>query len=495
MNKLLILIIVAILFAGCADTNTSQVVHTPVITETVTSQPEQPDEEVLPAPDEQPAPELERVLQNVTAVSAGPWHTLAITESGTLWAWGGVTWPGMNIILGDGTTEQRLTPVPIMEDVISAAAGETHSLAVTSDGVLWAWGQNFVGQLGDGTTENRLSPVPIMEGVIYATIAPTTANSSVMESQRSFAITEDGTLWGWGQNGGWDGVTGFLGDGTAEGDWGSIEGHRPTPVRIMDDVLSVVPTQGGGFAITSDNVLWGWGSNWMGQLGDGTTEDRTSPVRIKENVAKVTSRFAITTDGVLWEIAGRFTISDDGDMEVTTEHIRIMDNVVSVHGRFAVDTDNRLWAWGENRYLNDEDGWDGWNRSLAPPIGDGTMYDRPIPVVVMEDVVAFNSTADAAFAITADGMLWGWGINRIGQLGDGTAEPRLVPVHILDNIAAVTSNYYMSHWNGIIDFVNTFAVTDCGALWAWGGGGITEVTIGDGTFENHLSPVLIIASY
>jgi len=274
----------------------------------------------------------------------------------------------------------------------------------------------------------------------------------------------------------------------------------------MDDVISVVPTQGGGFAITSDNVLWGWGANWMGQVGDGTTEDRLAPVRIKENIAKTDGRFAITTDGVLWQIAAEVTLNDDGDgWDISMEHIRIMDDIVFVHsqdgfvsghGGFAIDTDGRLWAWGENRHRDYDDGWDGWNRSLAPPIGDGTIYPRPTPVLVMEDVVSFNSTADAGFAITADGTLWGWGINRIGQLGDGTAEPRLAPVHILDNVVYVASNYYMSHWNGWIDFVNTFAVTDCGALWAWGGGGnVTGVTIGDGTFEQHLTPVLIIDSY
>jgi len=497
MKKLIIMLAVVILFAGCADTNINTAQYTPVIADIAAPpEPEQSDEDATQELDEHLAQEFERIPQNVTAVSAGPWHTLAVTESGTLWSWGGMAHPWTPVIIGDGTTEQRLTPVLIMEDVVSAAAGEYHSLAITSDNTLWAWGQNFVGQLGDGTAEDRLSPVPIMDGVVYAAIAPTTANSSVMESQRNFAITEDGTLWGWGQNGGWDGMMGFLGDGTADGGWGSIEGHRPTPVRIMDDVISVVPTQAGGFAITSGNTLWAWGSNWMGQLGDGTTEDRLAPVKIKENIAKTDGRFAITRDGVLWQIAAGVTLNDDGDgWDIATEHIHIMDNAAFVHGNFAIDTDNRLWAWGENRRLDDDDGWGGWNRSLAPPVGDGTMYPRPTPVVVMEDVVSFSGTADAGFAIGADGTLWGWGINRIGQLGDGTAEPRLAPVHILDNVVHVASNYYMSHWNGWIDFVNTFAVTDCGALWAWGGGGMVEVTIGDGTFENHLVPILIIDSY
>ena len=279
-----VVLVTAMLFTACFGSNTGTTVNEPVVANVAEQEPELREEDVSLDCEEQPVQEFERVPQNVTAVSAGPWHTLAVTESGTLWGWGGMAHPWTPVIIGDGTEEQRLTPVPIMENVVSASAGEYHSLAITSDNTLWAWGQNFVGQLGDGTTEDRLSPVPIMEGVIYATIAPTTANSSVMESQRSFAITEKGTLWG-------------------------------------------------------------------------------------------------------------------------------------------------------------------------------------------------------------------WGINRIGQLGDGTDEPRLAPVHILDNVVYIASNYYMSHWNGWIDFVNTFAVTACGALWAWGGGGMVEITIGDGTFENHRVPVLIIDSY
>ena len=125
-----------VLFVGCVDANTE--VYTPVVADVVAAEPEQPDEDVPPEPNEVPALEVELTPQNVTAVSVGSWHTLAVTEGGTLWVWGGIAQSWTDVILGDGTIEQRLTPVPIMEDVVFAVAGETHSQAITSDGTLWA---------------------------------------------------------------------------------------------------------------------------------------------------------------------------------------------------------------------------------------------------------------------------------------------------------------------------------------------------------------------
>jgi len=90
-------------------------------------------------------------------VAAGMNHTLALKSDGTLWAW------GYNVSgqLGDGTTTQRNSPVHIGSDNkwVSISAGGYHTLALKSDGTLWAWGQNNNGQLGDGTSTQRNSPV------------------------------------------------------------------------------------------------------------------------------------------------------------------------------------------------------------------------------------------------------------------------------------------------------------------------------------------------
>src|SRR5205085_492788 len=102
-----------------------------------------------------------RDLSGSTAVPGGGQHSLGLNTNGTVWAWGG----NDRCQLGDGTTIQRFTPVQVqnLSGVIGVAAGDGHSLALKSDGTVWAWGGNNHGQLGDGTTTDRHTPVPVRD--------------------------------------------------------------------------------------------------------------------------------------------------------------------------------------------------------------------------------------------------------------------------------------------------------------------------------------------
>jgi len=123
---------------------------------------------------------------NVTAVYAGFWNSMAITDDGSLWAWGSNKFS----LFGDDITTSRNRPEKILDDVIAISAGSYHAAAIRSDGSLWAWGRNWYGELGDGTIEERHSPVKITDDVI----AVSAAGSYTM------AIRSDGSLWAWGEN-------------------------------------------------------------------------------------------------------------------------------------------------------------------------------------------------------------------------------------------------------------------------------------------------------
>ena len=130
-------------------------------------------------------------LADVQAVSAGGCHSMALTRDGQVFAWGYNNEYGQ---LGDGTDETRSTPVAVqdLEDVISISAAGDHSMALTRDGNVFAWGYNKYGQLGDGTRENRLTPVAIqdLEDVISISAG----------GDHSMALTRDCKVFAWGDN-------------------------------------------------------------------------------------------------------------------------------------------------------------------------------------------------------------------------------------------------------------------------------------------------------
>ncbi len=297
-------------------------------------------------------------------IAAGQTHTVALKSDGTLWAWG----YNAHGQLGDSTTFQRNTPVQAAgggNTWAAVAAGRLHTVALKSDGTLWAWGLNDVGQLGDGTTINKSIPVQVSGG-------GNTWVAIAAGGDHTVALKSDGTLWAWGYN-----FFGQLGDGTTT--------NKTTPVQVAGGGNTWVAVTAGGnhtVALKSDGTLWAWGYNLYGQLGDGTTINKSTPVQVPGGG---NTWVAIAAGGA----GGNHTV--------------------------ALKSDGTLWAWGYNFYGQ---------------LGDGTTINKTTPVQVAGGGNTWSEITAGylhTVALKSGGPVWTWGYNQTGQLGDGTNVNKNIP--------------------------------------------------------------------
>ncbi|GAA1008426.1 chromosome condensation regulator [Acrocarpospora pleiomorpha] len=201
-------------------------------------------------------------LSEIGQLSVGAKHILALGVDGTVWAWGDNEYRQ----LGDGTQTRRPVPQRVagLTGIIQVSAGYRYSLALASDGTVWAWGHNGYAELGDGTTVNRPTPVKL------SGISGVTQIAASAHGVHSMARRSDGTVWTWGNN-----ASGQLGLG------GNVPRYIPTKVPGLTGVTSISAGERSGFAVADpERSVWAWGSNMVGQLGDGTTAERRTPVRI-----------------------------------------------------------------------------------------------------------------------------------------------------------------------------------------------------------------------
>ncbi len=201
----------------------------------------------------------------VVDVDAGHWHTLALSSAGEVYAWG----DNSGGQLGAGTTDEQDGPVAIQvgggQTVTRVSGGGMHSLALTRSGAVYAWGDNSYGQLGDGTTKARTRPVAVRlpNLAVFVQVAAL-ANASL-------ALAADGRVFAWGDN-----AFGQLGDGTTVG--------RPLPVQaLLPSRLEICEISGGSvhaLALDTDGGLHTWGHCHAAQRGASVLGDRSVPVQV-----------------------------------------------------------------------------------------------------------------------------------------------------------------------------------------------------------------------
>ena len=202
------------------------------------------------------------LTSGVAAISAGTYHTCALTTSGGVKCWG-ANYAGM---LGDGTKTERDTPVDVSgltSGVAAISVDSYHTCALTTSGGVKCWGANYHGQLGDGTTKKGRAPVDVSG--LSSGVAAISAGGF-----HTCALTTSGGMKCWGAN-----YAGMLGGG------GKKDRLKPADVsRLVSGVAEISAGTYHTCAVTISGGVKCWGWNYYGQVGDGTTTYRAKPVDV-----------------------------------------------------------------------------------------------------------------------------------------------------------------------------------------------------------------------
>jgi uncharacterized repeat protein (TIGR02543 family) len=388
--------------------------------------------------------------ETITQVSLGWSHSSALTSEGRIFTWGNNDYGQ----LGDGTTTNRTTPTEITsqfnlhagESIIQVSLGIFHSSAITSEGRIFTWGNNGYGQLGDGTTNNnRTTPteitsqfnLPAGESIIIVSLS----------FDHSSALTSEGRIFTWGNN-----FYGQLGDGTTT--------NRTTPTEITsqfnlyagETIIQVSLGYSDSSALTSQGRIFTWGINNSGQLGDGTTTNRTTPTEI-------TSQFNLHAGESIIQASLGWGHSS------------------------ALTSEGRIFTWGNNFYGQ---------------LGAGTTTNRNTPTEITshfnihtgETIIQVSLGIFHSSAITSEGRIFTWGYNGFGQLGDGTTTDRAIPTEI-------TSQFNLHIGETIMQVLfksyHSSALSSEGRILMWGNNGYGQ--LGDGTYYSRLTPVMVSFIY
>jgi alpha-tubulin suppressor-like RCC1 family protein len=292
-------------------------------------------------------------------------HSLGLRSNGTVWSWGCDTLGQ----LGDNCNIARSSPVSVVggfTDWCQVSSGNFHSLGVRSNGTAWAWGFNYAGLLGDNSTINRSSPVSVVGG--FTDWCQVSSGNF-----HSLGVRSNGTAWAWGP-----GSYGNLGDDTTI--------NRSSPVSVVGGFTDwcQVSAKNHSLGLRRDGTAWAWGSGTLGRLGDDSTINRSSPV----------------------SVVGGFT--NWSQVSAGNDH------------SLGLRSNGTAWAWGSPGLL-------------GSALGDGTTIERSSPVSVVggfTDWCQLSAGSDISLGIRTNGTAWAWGYAEYGRLGTGNTINRDSPVSV-----------------------------------------------------------------
>jgi uncharacterized repeat protein (TIGR02543 family) len=402
--------------------------------------------------------------EKIEIISLGSNHSAAITSLGRIFVWGNNTYGQ----LGDSTSIQKVIPLNVThqftlsmdETILNIELGANHSSVTTNKGEVFLWGINEFGQLGDGTLVNKSAPIEIEKQIPYLSKVevydfgfPISAYQPVKEGYEFigwYIDIEMTTLY--------DLNTMPATDMELYARWEINQydinyfiypNYDPLAVMTLypDEIIEhVVLGDLHGSALTSFGRIFTWGWNAYGQLGDGTSTNKSTPV----------------------DITDQFTLYP-GE---TIESISLGSN----HSA-AITSLGRMFVWGANGYgqLGDQT-----IIQKNTPVDITDQFDLEVDEIIVDVSLGYAHTS----AVTSEGRIFTWGWNIYGQLGDGTSNDRLSPTEITDQFNLVQDEKMVSTSLGTN---HSAAITSEGRIFTWGWNFYGQ--IGDGTTSQSNMPI------
>ena len=318
-------------------------------------------------------------LMSVVDIGAGANFSTALKNDGTVWTWGTNDLGQLGIGSTSPVSVNRPTKVPSLSSITAISAGTSHAMALRSDGTVWAWGANTVGELGIGTQDFFAHPTPIQVPGLTGIVA-IYAGDLV-----SYAVKADGTVFGWGFAFG-----GKLGDGLT-----GATVLSPKELPALKGAVSIQTGVGSTIAIKADGSVLSFGNNFRGQLGRGLPDNGPYPVPAQ-----------------IAGLAAKFVSNGDAQVLVTEP-----SGTLKVFGR------------------ND-------SGELGLGSSDFAPHPTPVSVTSISNVFAAVAGRGSSLALIGDPAIGGtvraWGGNTFGVLGIGSNLPSLTPAVVVENPIVAT---------------------------------------------------------
>ena len=358
------------------------------------------------------------------------WHSLAISSYISIYTWG----DGNNV-----PSAVNMSGAISGKTITAVACGYKHSLALTSDGIVYAWGFNNFGQLGNGTSINSVVPVAVdRSGVLSGKIITAIACGTYY----SLVLTSDGKVYAWGDN-----SSGQLGSGN------NTSSNIPVAVStagiLSGKIIKAIACGSGqSLALASDGKVYAWGDNSSGQLGSGNNPNSNVPLAV--NISGVLSGKTITA--IACALSNSLALASNGT----------------------------IYAWGSNAYGQ---------------LGNGNNNDSNVPVAINMSGTLSGKTINSitcggghSLVLASDGKIYSFGWNNFGQLGNGNNSDSNVPVAV--NMSGVLSGKTITSLAG--GFYHSIALASDGNIYAWGHNQSGE--LGNGSTNSSNEPVAVSIS-